>query len=196
VPAQGPVPTRERIVRAAMRLFQQRGYHAVGLAEILDEARAPKGSMYHHFPLGKEQIAIAAVERIHADLMAMLRKLHADGRSLDELIRRLAKGIGQWLKASEWREGALLASTTVGAVPELPKLHAAIKQAFDDWREYLAARLRDRGWRHAAAYAMAQTIVASIEGAMILARIDQDERTLTAVADTLARMIAVGDRPG
>jgi len=177
-----------------MRLFQQRGYHAVGTAEILAQARAPKGSMYHHFPLGKEQIAISAVEGIHADLMAMLRKLHRDGRSLDELIRRLAQGIGQWLKACEWREGALLASTTVGAVPELPKLHAAIRRAYDDWREYLAARLRDQGWRPAPAHAMAQTIVASIEGAMILARIDQDERTLTAVADTIARMVAAGDR--
>ena len=58
--AVGDVPTRERILRAATRLFQTRGYHGARLSEILDVAHAPKGSLYHHFPGGKEDLAIAS----------------------------------------------------------------------------------------------------------------------------------------
>jgi TetR/AcrR family transcriptional repressor of lmrAB and yxaGH operons len=191
--AKRPASTRDRILDAATRLFQRRGYHAVGTAEILDEARAPKGSMYHHFPLGKEQIAVAAVARIRDDLLALLAKLRTDGRALDEILRRLAKGITQWMKASDWREGALLSSASIGVVPELPRLHAAIKQAFDAWRADLGAQLEAEGWRRPSAHAMAQTIVASIEGAMILARIDEDGAALITIADTLARLVAAGD---
>jgi TetR/AcrR family transcriptional repressor of lmrAB and yxaGH operons len=191
--AKRPASTRDRILDAATRLFQRRGYHAVGTAEILDEAQAPKGSMYHHFPLGKEQIAVAAVARIRDDLLALLARLRSDGRALDDTLRQLAKGISQWMKASAWREGALLSSASIGVVPELPRLHAAIKLAFDAWRGDLGSQLEASGWRRPSAHAMAQTIVASIEGAMILARIDQDGAALITVADTLARLVAAGD---
>src|SRR5207247_799868 len=82
---------------------QLRGYHADSTADILDEARAPKGSMYHHFPLGKEQVAIAAVARIRGEVTALLRKLAADGSSLDGTIRTIADGMAGWLRASGWR---------------------------------------------------------------------------------------------
>lgn len=188
------VPTRDRIVLAATRLFQQRGYHAVTTAEILDEARAPRGSMYHHFPLGKEQIAIAAVARIRGDVMALLRKLQADGSSLEDTIRAMTDGMARWLRASAWREGTMLASAAIGAVPDLPRLHAAIRDAVEQWRDHLAARLVDAGWSKPGARTMSQTILAAIEGAMILARIEQDERIVTHVASTLVRLLAAGDR--
>ena len=186
------VPTRDRIVLAATRLFQQRGYHAVTTAEILGEARAPRGSMYHHFPLGKEQIAIAAVARIRGDVMALLRKLQADGSSLEDTIRTMTDGMARWLRASAWREGTMLASAAIGAVPDLPKLHAAIRDALDEWRDHLTGRLVADGWSKPGARTMSQTILAGIEGAMILARIEQDERIVTHVAATLAGLIAAG----
>ncbi len=184
------LPTRDRILSAAKHLFQRRGYYAVGTAEILTEARAPKGSMYHHFPGGKEQIAIAAVETIRGDMMAMLKQLEASQLSVAETLRQLAKGMARWLKDSNYREGTMLASTTVGSVPNLPNLHAAIKDGFDEWREHLAKRLTQEGWSPAAANNMAQTIIAGIEGAMILARIDQDERVVVKIADALAGLAA------
>jgi TetR/AcrR family transcriptional repressor of lmrAB and yxaGH operons len=183
------IPTRDRILKAARRLFQQRGYHAVGTAEILKESRAPKGSMYHHFPEGKEQIAIEAVNAIRDDVHAMMTRLQTKGLSAADTIRALSRGMAHWLKQSRWREGTMLASTTIGSVPNLPKLHAAIKAAFDAWRQYIVNLLIDEGWRRSSAVTMANTLLAGIEGAMILARIDQDERIVLRVAETLATMI-------
>jgi AcrR family transcriptional regulator len=191
--ARAAPPTRDRIVLAATRLFQQRGYHAVTTADILDEARAPRGSMYHHFPLGKEQIAIAAVARIRGEVRALLDRLAADGSSLDHAIRTIADGMARWLRASGWREGTMLASAAIGAVPELPRLHAAIRDALDDWRDHLAGRLAADGWSKPGARAMAQTVLAGLEGAMLLARIEQDERIVIRVAANLARLITAGD---
>ncbi|MBC7984249.1 MAG: TetR/AcrR family transcriptional regulator [Candidatus Obscuribacterales bacterium] len=184
--------TRDRILHAAKRLFQQRGYYAVGTAEILDVARAPKGSMYHHFPEGKEQIAIEAVNTMRVDVMSMMQELASAKLSVADSIRKLAKGMASWLKTSEWREGTMLASTTVGSVPNLPQLHAAIKAAFDEWREHLTTLLMEEKWSKASAQTMAYTIIAAIEGAMILARIDQDERIVIKVSETLACVVESG----
>ncbi len=54
------MPTKDRLIQTAARLFSARGYHGVGVAEILAAAKAPKGSLYHHFPNGKSDLALAA----------------------------------------------------------------------------------------------------------------------------------------
>ena len=53
--------TKQRILQTAMRLFHTQGYHATGVSQILKESVSPKGSLYYHFPGGKEQLAIEAI---------------------------------------------------------------------------------------------------------------------------------------
>ena len=187
-------PTRERILSAAKTLFQQRGYYAVGMAEILGAAGAPKGSMYHHFPEGKEQIAIEAVKKISSDVQSMTAQLADKGHSVRDIIRLLAKGMAHWLKSSQWREGTLLASVSVGAVPNHPKLHREIKAALDSWRAQLTILLIRERWARTAARSMADVIVSSMEGAMIVARIDRNARPLLRTARTLAQLLSMGAR--
>ena len=184
--------TRARILDAAKHLFQQRGYHGVGTAEILAIAKAPKGSMYHHFPEGKEQIAIEVVRTIQDAVLDQLRRLHAQRLSTAEITRSLARNMAQWLKATKWREGTLLNSVAAGSIPDLPKLHAAIRSALHLWQTEIAKLLRHDGWPPATAERLAHTTLATLEGAMLCARIAQSERILTQAAETIA---AVLERP-
>ncbi|WP_374434670.1 TetR/AcrR family transcriptional regulator [Tabrizicola sp.] len=64
--------TRERLVQAATRLFRQRGYDGTGLAEILAEAGVPKGSLYHHFPDGKADLACAAADWTASEIIRVI----------------------------------------------------------------------------------------------------------------------------
>lgn len=54
--------TREKFIETASNLFEIKGYNATGLNEILQESGAPKGSLYYHFPNGKEEIALEAIK--------------------------------------------------------------------------------------------------------------------------------------
>lgn len=78
--------TKDRLIAAATRLFRQRGYDGTGLAEILAEAGVPKGSLYHHFPDGKADLACAAADWTAAEIV----------RVVDDSFRA----------ANDWRQGA------------------------------------------------------------------------------------------
>jgi TetR/AcrR family transcriptional repressor of lmrAB and yxaGH operons len=64
--------TRERLINAMITTLQHRGLHGAGLSEILATAKAPKGVMYHHFPGGKDQLAVAAIEATFSFLVHKL----------------------------------------------------------------------------------------------------------------------------
>lgn len=64
--------TKDRLVQAATRLFRQRGYDGTGLSEILAEAGVPKGSLYHHFPDGKADLACAAADWTAGEIVRVI----------------------------------------------------------------------------------------------------------------------------
>lgn len=188
--ADVPVATEERIVDAARRLMQQRGYHGVGTAAILAEADAPKGSMYHHFPEGKERIAAEAVARIRDDVLRALEDAMRRGTPADAWVRRLARSMAQWLRATDFRESTMLASVAPGADPALPLLQRALHEALEAWRSALTTLLLRDGLEKSRAQPLSQTILAALEGAMMTARIARDADVVVTVAAQLSELIA------
>ena len=53
--------SRHILVKTMQSALQSKGLHGVGLNEILKTAGLPKGSLYYHFPGGKEELALAAI---------------------------------------------------------------------------------------------------------------------------------------
>src|SRR5690242_311975 len=100
---------RDKLVDAAADLMHANGYAATGVSEILSRSGAPKGSLYHHFPGGKEQLGIAAVElaadRIGAAIDHLLRT-----HSAPDAIRRLGALLAAGLEASQFEKGCPIAT--------------------------------------------------------------------------------------
>ena len=182
-------PTRARILKAATRLFQARGYHAVGVNEILEHAEAPKGSLYHHFPAGKGQIAQEAVARVAADVEAAIRDGRAAGRSTADILRQVARGMGAWLERSSWREGCLVSVVAQETAPDDPTLTEAVEQAYAGWRRELIAALAAEGRAPDEAAAIASLAVATLEGGLILARVDRAAGPFLAAVEWLAQRL-------
>ena len=53
---------RERLLNGARRLLAEKGYAGMELRDVAERGKAPRGSIYHHFPGGKRQLAIEAAE--------------------------------------------------------------------------------------------------------------------------------------
>lgn len=171
-------PTRLRIVKAAVRLFQERGYAAVGVSEILEAAAAPKGSMYHHFPGGKEALALEAMAWLSAEVESALERGFAAGLAGADLILRLGQGMAGWLGRSDFRQGCLIGAIALEAT-EAPALRQAAREAFARWRAFLARALVRDGWTEGQAQELAELAIVVAEGALMLARAERDEAPLS-----------------
>lgn len=185
-------PTRLRLLQVATRLFQQRGYHAVGLAEILALSETPKGSLYHHFPGGKPELAEACITRIAASTLGALDEASATGADIIGFLRQLAAESAAWLEKTDWRDGSLLAVIGQEQGGGNGPLADAVRIAYQRIEMRLAKWLMLEGVAVARARDIAATIIAAHEGAMLLARCRRDTAPVLLATDMLCAMVERG----
>ena len=185
-------PTRLRLLQVATRLFQQRGYHAVGLAEILALSETPKGSLYHHFPGGKQELAEACITRVAASTLAALDDASESGTDIIGFLQQLGKESSAWLERTDWRDGSLLAVIGQEQGGDNSPLADAVRIAYQRIEMRLAKWLMLEGVTVARARDIAAAIIAAHEGAMLLARCRRDTAPVALVIAMLCAMVERG----
>ena len=176
---------RERMVASAVNLLARRGLQSTSFSEVLEDSGAPRGSVYHHFPGGKEQMIGSALGV-------------AGDRAIELLDRKAgapAEEIASWF-LHIWREvlirGKFEAGCAVLAVAvaaDSPDLLDQTARVFRTWRQRLAELLEQGGLRAADAARFAALLVASSEGAVVLARAEQSLEPFDLVAEQLVDQV-------
>lgn len=187
-----PHPTRLRLIMVATRLFQQRGYHAVGLAEILALSETPKGSLYHHFPGGKPELAEACIAANANASVAALDEAAESGMDIVSFLRKLSEESANWLQRTDWLDGSLLAVIGQEQGGAEGALGDAVRIAYQRIEMRLAKWLMLEGIAVARAREIAATIIAAQEGALVLARSRRDAAPLALVSDMLRLLVERG----
>ena len=181
--------TRERLVQAMGRALQQRGLHGVGLSELLEQARAPKGVMYHHFPGGKTELALAAIDAAVQQLCAAIdRAMHHQTDAATALEAWLL-GAESRLSRSGFALGCPLAAVALESGIADTALRTALAAGFAALRERLAALLGTAGFSAARANGLATLVLAAYEGALIQSRVAGDAAPMRATAEVLIAMV-------
>ncbi len=178
--------TRERMVQTAARLFQRHGYHAVGFRRIIEESEAPRGSIYHHFPQGKEQLGAEAITWSGGALVRTVGQIAASHDDIAGTLEELGERLAGWLESSGFADGCPVATVALEVAPTDGPVTDACRDVFRDWVVVLRDRLHEEGWEPDAARAFATTIVAAIEGALLLARVERDATPVRTIARDLA----------
>lgn len=179
--------SKERILRSAAALFRTQGYHATGLNQVISEGGAPKGSLYFHFPGGKEDLGAQAIALSGAELDATYAKVMRDAPTAGEGVARVLDRLGENLAASGYVNGCPVATTALDAAGTSEPIRLACDEAFRSWERTLTAHLNSHG--AAEAEAVSTVALAAIEGALLLARTRRDLAPLTAVANHLRSML-------
>ena len=178
---------RERAIAAAERLFRIQGYTATGLAQILEESGSPKGSFYFHFPRGKTQLAEEAIDHYVGRRIAVLRNVSENTTGdAQRFILRLFDTFATEMVASDFRYGCLM-QNLANELPALdPELTARVARGFVDSTEIVAQHFRKCGFGTGRASATAASLVAALEGARTVARLERSP----AIFEALARVSA------
>ncbi|HEX9327041.1 MAG TPA: helix-turn-helix domain-containing protein, partial [Reyranella sp.] len=93
---------KDSLVRTAMRLFRRQGYASSGLQQILAESEAPRGSLYHYFPGGKEELGEAAVTLAATLMGEMLADLASRHKTPDAFVKAYCRTMAKWMEESDF----------------------------------------------------------------------------------------------
>jgi AcrR family transcriptional regulator len=169
------------MIRAAALLFQERGYAATSFQDVIARSGAPRGSIYHHFPGGKEELAIEALRWYSERTTALMRQKTQEGTAIEAVAGFLAVS-REALRKSDFRAGCPVAGVALDLAEGDDALHEAVAAAFEDWRRVLAAAFERDGATPAKARRLAAFVYAALEGALMLTRAQRDLRPMDDVA--------------
>ena len=172
---------RDRMVASAVALLARRGLQATSLSEVLEHSGAPRGSVYHHFPEGKNQMIDSALDAAGATAIELLDR--KAGSSAEEIATWFLHIWREVLIRGKFEAGCAVLAVAVAA--DTPELLEHTARVFRTWRRRIAELLEQGGLTPADAARFAAVLVASSEGAVVLARAEQSLEPFDLVAEQL-----------
>ena len=165
-----PAPTKDRLLDASRELFRRQGYTGTGLKEILAAARAPFGSLYHHFPGGTEELGAEAVRRagpLYALVMAEAMAVEGDlARRIEQAFATAAAD----MEASGWADACPIATVALETSSSSEVLREACADVFTDWFAGTTQLFAAEGIAEPRARELAIEMLCAIEGAFVFCR--------------------------
>lgn len=180
---------REQIIEATCDLLEAQGYHATGLNQIVAESGAPKGSLYHYFPDGKEELAAIAIDLTSRSLAGRVQAVLALDDDPAEATRILAARIADAIEESGFRSGGPLTTVAMETATSSQRLNLACREAYQRLQAAFAAKLEAGGFSPQRADELAAFITAAFEGGIILSRTYHSGDPLRRVGQELAAQL-------
>ncbi len=172
---------------AAQDLIESGGYYGAGLNQVLAVSGAPKGSLYFHFPGGKDQLVAESLRRAGQEISVEVRNLASSAPDTATVVAGLLGLLGDRLEASDWRKGCPVATVAldISAVNEM--LRQVCSEVYQSWENALRNRLIADG--HPVPDDTATAILAAIEGALLLARVHRSREPLKRVSRAVSVLL-------
>jgi TetR/AcrR family transcriptional regulator, lmrAB and yxaGH operons repressor len=180
---------RDQIIQTTCELLELQGYHATGLNQIIRESGSPKGSLYHYFPGGKEELAAESVRRVGRVVLERIKEnlaaIDDPAESVEAFINYIAYNVEQ----SGFRAGGPITTVALETASSSERLCRECHNIYTRWQAVFADKLVSGGVDEGRARRLAQVIIAAIEGGIILCRTERSRTPLETVAGAMAELI-------
>jgi AcrR family transcriptional regulator len=187
---RAPGSTKQRMLDSAVLLLRERGAPGVTVDAVLAHSGAPRGSVYHHFPGGRNELILGALRQAGDYIAAIVEESVAAG----DVQRTVGRFVRFWKRAltdTDYRAGCPLVAVAIDSREHIPEAADLVREIFVRWQASLSDLLVATGFPAQRAARLANLIVASIEGAIILSRAHRD---LTPLDDVLTEITPLLER--
>ncbi len=180
--------TRKKMIDTAILMFQEHGYHGVSWRKLVKEAGTPWGSIAHHFPDGKMELAIAAIEagaKAVNDLICYCFEKEPDAAAA---VNKWFKTTASHIEKAGFQIGCPVASIALSTTPQVAEIDSASYKAFSLWEETIANSIRHTVKKQRASE-IAKTIITLLEGGIVRTRIEKSKIPLETAGKEAAGLI-------
>jgi TetR/AcrR family transcriptional regulator, lmrAB and yxaGH operons repressor len=176
---------KQRMIERTAVLLAKKGLQGTSFSEVLEASGAPRGSLYHHFPGGKDELVLAALGAAGDQAMAVLDSLA--GKPATEVAQTFIALWRMVLAKSDFAAGCAVVAVTVAA--DSSALREAAAEVFRGWRTRLGALLAEGGVPAERAFALSAGLISACEGAVILSRAERSFEPFDLVAAEQLRAV-------
>lgn len=184
-----PASTRDRLIAAMVEALRNRGYHGVGINDLLATAQTPKGVLYHHFPGGKSELAVKAIESVAEQLGHALERLFQRAEDPVDAMTLWLSSAQKLLEKSNFHAGCPLATVALESTGEDAEIRGALNKAFALLRFKISQVLGSMGMPELSARATASLIVSAYEGALLQSRVAENVDIMRETSEALIGLI-------
>jgi TetR/AcrR family transcriptional regulator, lmrAB and yxaGH operons repressor len=181
--------TRERIVASTVDLLMQYGYHATGLNQIVAHSEAPKGSLYFHFPEGKEQIVAEALIMAGDWTCEHISAILDESDTIAGAMAEVAQFFSQMLEESEFTKSCPLLAVSQEISSTDERIRQALDDAFDAWHKVFTQKFVESGFPESVANTWATFSLSAVEGAQALSRAQRSLVPLEQTSSLLSTLV-------
>jgi TetR/AcrR family transcriptional regulator, lmrAB and yxaGH operons repressor len=181
--------TRQRMIELGAQLLRRQGYHATTLVQVVDEGNLPRGSIYHHFPNGKSELALAAIQFGAAEADADMTYVNSRATSARHAIEIYFMLLADRLEASGYIDGCWYAATALDVAPANAPISDALSTEFRRWESAIETGLQTWGIEAQHAAVCASLLIATVEGALLRARIDRSVTAMKALIPLIQNIV-------
>src|SRR3954449_3891037 len=163
-----PADTKDRIVGAGAELFRRQGYTGTGMKQIVAEANAPFGSLYHFFPGGKEQLGEEVIRRSGRMYFELFEAIFGAADDPVSGVGDFFAGAAEVLRQTDYADAYPIATVALEVASANEPLRQATADVFESWIEGASSRMAAFGIDGDRARAVAINVISLLEGAFIL----------------------------
>jgi AcrR family transcriptional regulator len=181
--------TRERIVDVSAELLRRQGYAATGVKQIVTAAQAPFGSLYHHFPGGKEQLGAEAIRVSGALYEQLIPAVFDPAPDPPSAVRAFFAGAAEHLRETDYADACPIATVSLEVSSISETMREACAEVFASWIDACVLRLVASGLTEAKARELAIALFSALEGAFVLARAVRSTEALAVAGELTASAV-------
>jgi AcrR family transcriptional regulator len=180
--------SKEQMIEGAIQLLATKGLQATSFSEVLALTGAPRGSIYHHFPKGKNELIAAALDLSSQRTLQLIEtKRGESARAITEFFLDLWRKL---LVHSQFRAGCSVLAVTIAADSE--ELREKAASIFDAWQKKLTELYIEAGVDPVSAADFSFELISASEGAVVVARAQKSLAPFEAVAKRLVLSVQEG----
>lgn len=178
-----PSDAKQRMIDTASDLFRRRGYHGVGLAELLVESGAPKGSFYHHFPEGKEALAVEVLSHAGGQMNGLIDHCFTTADAIQPAIAMICEKIARLSERSDFEIACPVVTIASDTAAASETLRQAAASEFRRWTDTVARHAQRLGAGPDEAEILAQDLLVALEGAWLVAKIYRSAEPIRRISE-------------
>jgi len=177
------------MIETAFELFRCRGYHDTAFSDVVEQSGAPRGSIYYHFPGGKRELALETIAMAGDQIELMVDQAARQAHDPTSLIRSLAQLQMQRLEESGYCSGCAIATVVLELAPRDEEVSAECSKVFARWHSALVDRFEHWGVEHGRADAIADLVVTTFEGGLVVSRAARSSEPFWSTINALIDLI-------